>query len=109
MFAIYPYPDGCELRASNAAYDFNFFVNKNLEKTIITDKTDPYSLTCEYSEFAKNGDFEFPNKIKFIVFDGQRPQNAEFSIQKIDFNKTVNANFSIPAKYKKADFQDFSF
>jgi len=112
LFAVYSYPDGCEFRAKNAvAYDFNFFVNKNiqLEKTIITDKTDPYSLTCEYSDFAINGNFEFPNKMKFIVFDGQRPQYAEFSIQKIDFNKTVNASFSIPAKYKKADIKDFKF
>ena len=112
MFAVYPYPDGCELRANNAAaYDFNFFVNRNsqLEKTIITDQTEPYSLTCEYSDFAKYGDLEFPNRIKFIAFDGQRPQYVECSIQKIDFDKAVNAGFAIPAKYKKADLSDFKF
>ena len=108
-FAFYPYPDGCELRTGNAAYDFNFFVNKKLEKTIVSDKKEPYSLTVEYSDFAKNGNFDFPNKIKFIAFDGQKTYNVDFSIQKIDFNKTVNVSFSIPAKYKKADFRDFSF
>ena len=97
-FTFYPYPDGCELRTSNTAYDFNFFVNKNLEKTIITDKNEPYSLTVEYSDFAKNGDFEFPNNLRFIFFDGQRPHKMEFSIQKVDFNKSVNAAFSIPSK-----------
>ena len=108
-FAFYPYPNGCELRTSNAAYDFNFFVNTNLEKTIVTDKADPYSLTVEYSNFAKTGDIEFPNKLKFVFFDGQRPNRLDISVQKIDFNKIVNANFSIPSKYQKADIQDFKF
>ncbi|MDR0872425.1 MAG: DUF4292 domain-containing protein [Prevotellaceae bacterium] len=107
----FPYPDGCELRAGNTEFDFNFFVNTTLqlEKTIITDKTNPYSLTCEYADFAANGETIFPNKLKFIVFYGQKPQQLNISVQKIDFNKPVNAAFSIPARYKKADFRDFTF
>ena len=108
-FSFYPYPDGCELRTSNVAFDFNFFVNKNLEKTIVTDKNEPYSLTVEYSDFAETDNFEFPNKLKFMFFDGQKSHQLDISIQKMDFNKTVNADFSIPKKYKKADIQDFNF
>jgi hypothetical protein len=115
MFDASAFPNGYELKLTEQTALFNqdLIINPQLriEKSTIIDKVKPYSLTCEYSNFTKeDADNEFPYTLKFIYFNGKKSQNnIEISITKIEFDKSMNINFSIPEKYTKGSIENFKF
>ena len=113
MFEVSSFPAGYNLKANEGTSSFNqdFILNPllRIDKSILMDKKNPYSLTCEYSDFAKIDTFDFPQRMKFTAFDGLNSQNIELYINKVEFNKPIEINFSIPSRYTKGNIDNFKF
>ncbi len=110
--AVFP-PESYEIKTNenSLSFDHIFIINKfqELEKTILTDKINPYSLICEYENFAKEGRINFPHKIAITTINGRQQQRIEFNISKVEFDSPMNMSFSIPVKYSKGNIENFKF
>ena len=62
---------------------------------------EPYSLRWSYSKFnaLENGYF-FPHQINFSMNDGTKNNQLDIEYKKIEINKDLNFDFTVPSSYK---------
>jgi hypothetical protein len=112
-FVIVEFPNGYEINAKEPSDAFRtaFIVNPQyqIEKTTIIHSKYTYSLSCEYSNFVQIGAVDFPQKMKFSVFDGRRQNQLELTVTKVEFDAPMNLSFSIPQKYQEIETLNFNF
>jgi hypothetical protein len=68
----------------------------------------PYSVSWNYSNFnTLENDYSFPYNIKITVSEGNgKQQGVDLLYNKIELNKNLNFQFSIPSSYKEVRWEE---
>lgn len=80
--------------------------NRVQQASVMSEKT-PYSLHWSYTKFnALDNGYIFPHQIKFQTSDGKRPKNMDIDYKKIELDKKLNFDSSVPSNYEKVSIED---
>lgn len=76
------------------------------QASVMAEKT-PYSLHWSYSKFnaMENGTI-FPHLIKFQASDGKSPKNLDIEYKKVELNKALLFDSSVPSNYQKVTIEE---
>ncbi len=68
---------------------------------------EPYSIGWNYLHFMslENGYF-FPHLVKIIVSDGKSRNQMDISYNKVELNKNLNFQFSVPSSYRQVTLDE---
>ncbi|MCC8171112.1 MAG: DUF4292 domain-containing protein [Parabacteroides sp.] len=109
-FALHRDNGQAELKITDAmelVYRFSVDRENKLTDTYVSDKSGRYALQWRYADFRVTGQQLFPMRMDVQVTDnGAEKGKIEFYFNKIDVDKPVNPDFSIPAKYNRVTFEE---
>ena len=76
------------------------------QASIMSEKTS-YTLHWSYAKFnaLENGSF-FPHQIKFQASDGKNPKNLDVDYKKVELDKKLVFDSSVPSSYEKVSLED---
>ena len=109
MFEIKASANGHQLKsnlpATQCPYLFDFYIDTNykLTQTIITERLHANIFSCKYSNFLQTEKCQFPYNMELSVFDGKQSGKLNINFSKIEIDKNLNINLSVPSKYKAGD------
>ena len=86
-----------------------FIVNNEYrvqQASVMSDKTS-HTLHWSYSKFnALENGFIFPHQIKFQTSDGKSPKNLDIDYKKVELDKKLVFDSSVPSSYEKVSMED---
>ncbi len=109
MFEISSSTDGYLFKSNSSLvscpYLFQFSIDKNCRvcQTFVSEEKRVETLSCRYSNFMQIEKYQIPFNLEFTSFDGKKMQKMNVIFTKVELNKDINVDLSIPSKYKKGD------
>lgn len=91
---------------SGIIYTFTVDSNDRITSTNISGIKSKYSLNWNYSEFIKDGVFIYPTKMEAAVMISNKNVRLSMNYPRLDINKDLDVDQSLPAKYKKVSITD---
>lgn len=93
-FSNNPFPDGIMLKSKPSPKGINsdFVVNKNSDISMATIMFPSSVVRCNYTAFEETNDIRFPRNLKIVFMQGPKINQAEISINNVEFNKPVRIN-----------------
>lgn len=94
QFSSSTFPEGLMLRSKMSARGVNsdFVVNKEANISMATIMFASVVVRCNYSEFQKKDNIDFPHRLKISMMQGPINNQAEIEINQLELNKTVRIN-----------------
>lgn len=97
------------LQYSKSGIVQEFVVNDDYrvqQVSVMSDKTS-YTLHWSYTKFnALENGFIFPHQIKFQASDGKRSKNLDIDYKKVEIDKDLTFDSSVPASYEKVSMDE---
>ncbi len=89
-------------------FNLNFFIDTDdrLSQTRVSDPRNTQSVTWSYSQFSPTGGVSFPKDSKLEYASSKNMIRAEFVYSKIEINKSLNMQFSVPSSYSRIGLED---
>lgn len=99
-----------EIKAKDALdliYIFSTDKERKLINTSVKDGSEQYAMEWNYTNFRLYGNQPFPSAIEIRVSaKGKEQGGLKLNFSKIDIDKPLSLEFSIPAKYKRITFAE---
>ena len=104
-FKTTTYFDGIILRSrpSSKGISTEFMLNKDSQVKLTTISLPTIVLRCFYSSFTQQDEIVFPFKYRLMLIDGPQINEAEITVNSVEFNKKVKINTSDLSDYKRVD------
>ena len=91
---------------SNIMYNFSVDGNNHIASTLISGEKSSYSLQCNYEQFIVDQGQSYPTELTFKIGLKEKRMEAKISYSKLDINKEVEIDYSVPSKYKKVSLDE---
>jgi uncharacterized protein YjfI (DUF2170 family) len=96
--------------ASDILYNFAIDGNNHIISTLIYGEKKNYTLQCSYNKFIIDQQQSYPTELGFKIGIKEKRMDVKLSYSKLDIDKDVEIDYSIPGKYKKVSLDEvFSF
>ncbi|OJU50243.1 MAG: hypothetical protein BGN96_10370 [Bacteroidales bacterium 45-6] len=102
--------DGSYLAVTKDATDilYNFAVdgNNHIISTLIYGEKKNYTLQCSYDKFIVDRQQSYPTELAFKIGIKDKRMDVKLSYSKLDIDKDVEIDYSVPNKYKKVSLDE---
>lgn len=92
--------------ASNILYNFAVDGNNHVISTLIYGESKNTTLQCSYNKFILDEGRSYPTEIGFKIGIKDKRLDLNMSYSKLDVNKDVDIDFSVPDQYKKVSLDE---
>ncbi|WP_108820972.1 DUF4292 domain-containing protein [Dysgonomonas sp. Marseille-P4361] len=91
----------------NLLYNFAIDASNRIISTLIYNDKKNVTLQWSYGEFIKEGSAMYPTTMNAQVDIAKKRLDIGITYNKLDIDKDLSIDTSVPAKYTKVDFSDF--
>jgi hypothetical protein len=92
--------------ASDILYNFAIDGNNHIISTLIYGEKKNYTLQCSYNKFIIDQEQSYPTEIGFKIGIKDKRLDVKLSYSKLDIDKDVEIDYSVPNKYKKVSLDE---
>jgi hypothetical protein len=91
---------------SDMSYNFEIDASDRIVSTIVNNDKKNISLRWDYSNFIKDNNYVYPTNMDAQIGFAKKQANIIISYDKLDIDKDLNVDNSIPVKYNRVGFSD---
>lgn len=91
---------------SGTLYNFAIDGTDRIQSTLIFSPKKNATLQCSYDNFIQDGGFVYPTALLWKVNMDKKRFDAKITYSKLDFNKEIEIDNSVPKKYEKVTIGD---
>jgi hypothetical protein len=92
--------------ASGLLYNFAIDGNNHILSTLIYGEKKNYTLQCTYAKFIIDQGQSYPTELGFKIGFKEKRMDARLSYSKLDIDKEVEIDYSVPTKYRKVSLDE---
>lgn len=92
--------------ASDVLYNFAIDGNNHIISTLIYGEKKSYTLQCSYGKFIVDQQQSYPTELGFKIGIKDKRMDVRLSYSKLDIDKDVEIDYSVPNKYKKVTLDE---